>query len=789
MSIKKLLSSTMLNLVITLILAILLCPIVWATTAISESNISIANNPVGTFDEIQVSGLTSGDIVRVYTTSAKTSVLVAKTFSTAYGTIYVYQIGTSAGTVYVTVQNKGGTESTTTSKAFSAEPLTSAPVVGSTGNLVLTNNITGSPDTITVTGINSGDILRVYSAAKGGNPTAVAYAEGTSATIYVNQFGADTSGKVYVSLQTTGKCESSRTSVSYDKEPITTPIPASNVTVTNYYQKDDSIAVSGLAEGDTITVYRALSGGTAIASAIATANANSVLMSIAEIGSIKGSIYVSLQNNGKRVSKTRTKITYSSDASVTAIGSNIAIANNYIGTDDTITVSGLAEGDIVKVYSKSTLGTAIGSAIVTASSNSAIVSISELGSAGFAGTAYITLTKTNTRESGRVAKPFGSEPRSAAISTSVITIANNSDISDTITVTGLSDDDTITVYRAKTGGTAIASASCIASSGGSTVVSITQIGTGSGTLYITNKGASKRESSRVAKPYGSELTTTALSTSSIDVLNYEPTYEDTITVTGLSEGDVIKAYKAQTGGTAVGSAICTADSNSAVISIANLGTNAGKIYVSVKQTNKRESTRANKAYASEVSTALTSDSITIVNNYVGTNDTITVVGLSEGDTIKVYSASTGGNAIGSAVVTAGSTGAVVSVDQIKSAGLAGSAYISLTKYKKRESSRIAKPFGSEPKTNALSESAITIANNAGSADTVTVTGLAEGDIISVYGTATTSTVMGTAIVTANSANAVLSISQLGTGAGTLYITNKNTGKAESTRTSKAYSAE
>lgn len=97
--------------------------------------------------------------------------------------------------------------------------------------------------------------------------------------------------------------------------------------------------------------------------------------------------------------------------------SNVTVSNNPSSIPDTVTVNGLSEGDVVKVYNSETNGTQLGqSQPVTAGSTSATVTINQLGSNG--GTIYVSVTGTGKLESSRVAVSY-SEEDATAPSTSI----------------------------------------------------------------------------------------------------------------------------------------------------------------------------------------------------------------------------------------------------------------------------------------------------------------------------------------------------------------------------------
>ncbi|WP_180287172.1 S-layer homology domain-containing protein [Paenibacillus sp. LK1] len=171
--------------------------------------------------------------------------------------------------------------------------------------------------------------------------------------------------------------------------------------------------------------------------------------------------------------------------------------------------------------------------------------------------------------------------------------------------------------------------------------------------------------------------------------------DDTVVVTGLVPTDVVKVYKDAAKTTLLGTATVASGQTSATVTIAQLGATAGDVYVTVTKVGEAESVATPKAYTAETvqSTAPTAASITVVNNPVGTDDTVTVSGLAPTDVVKVYATSTGGTAIGTATVAAGQTSAVVNITQL-GAG-AGDVFVTVTKAGEAESVRTLKAYDAE----------------------------------------------------------------------------------------------
>jgi hypothetical protein len=752
--------------------------------------VTVTNNSLGTSDTVAVTGLAAGDVVNVYSAATAGTLLGTATVadSATTATVSITQLGTAAGTVYVTVTKSGKAESARTAKAYLAETAIAAPLAST---ITATNNCTGTPDTIAVTGLSAGEIVKVYSAASGGTAigTATVASNATSVTISVPQLGT-AAGNAYVTLTAANGLESTRTAKAYIAEPVSTAPTVTAITVTNNATGTaDTVAVTGLSAGDVVNVYSAATAGTLLGTATVADSATTATVSITQLGTIAGTVYVSVTSTGKDES-VRTVKAYLAEA-VTPIltASQVTIANNKAGTSDSIAVTGLTAGDVVNVYSAVSGGTAIGTATVASDATSATVSVTQLGTA--AGTAYVSLTSIGKNESARLAVTYTSETSAALVATA-ITVTNNSlGTSDTIAVTGLSAGDTVTAYTAATGGTTLGTAT-VATGATSATISIDQLGITAGTVYVSVTKSGKIESARTAKAYLAETAVAAPLASTITATNNCTGTPDTISVTGLSAGEVVNVYSAASGGTAIGTATVASDATSVTISVPQLGIAAGNVYVSLTAANGLESTRTAKAYIAEpVSTAPAVAAITVTNNAAGTNDTVAVTGLTSGDVVKVYSSATSTIVLGTMTVADSATTATVTIPQLGTT--AGTVYVSLTSTGKDESVRTAKAYLAEPSltvSTAPATAAITVTNNAtGTNDTVAVTGLTSGDVVKVYSTATSTTVIGTATVASGATTATVSIAQLGTTAGSVYVSVTSTGKAESARTAKAYSAE
>ncbi|UUZ83457.1 hypothetical protein LJK88_06125 [Paenibacillus sp. P26] len=116
---------------------------------------------------------------------------------------------------------------------------------------------------------------------------------------------------------------------------------------------------------------------------------------------------------------------------------SIEVQNRLAGTPDTVTVTGLAAGDTVKVYSDPvSAGDLLGSATVASGMTNAVVTVSQIGEEK--GLLYVTVTRPSYSESRRILKTFPAEPESVPPAPASIRMINNpAGTADRIYVSGL----------------------------------------------------------------------------------------------------------------------------------------------------------------------------------------------------------------------------------------------------------------------------------------------------------------------------------------------------------------
>lgn len=749
------------------------------SNSVDAENIVVTNN-AGKADNIYVSQLNTGDLVKVYDSASGGNLLASAAVPDAATdvTISVTQLGIAAGSVYVSITGKGKLEGSRTKADYSAEGKSNSL---NTNDVSITNR-SGSADTVSVTGLSQNDVIKVYDLAKGGNllgSATVASGE-TNAALSITQLGT-MAGSVYISRTSLNKAESDRIKIDYLSEPKSSDPKAENIIVTNNAGIDDTVQITGLSVNDVVKVYDSAQGGTVLGSITVANYQTDATVSIPQLGNDAGSVYISVTSANKGESG-RTQVGFSAESKSKSLeASKISIINNA-GMAGTVTVAGVIGSDVVKVYDSAQGGTLLGSGTVGTYDTEVTIPVTQLGSE--AGNVFVSITSKGKLESDRVQAAYSAKLMSSAPNAANVTVENNAGIKDTVKLAGLQSNDVVKVYDSAQGGNLLGSAT-VSGDSMEALVSITQLGVSSGTIYVTLTSTGKTESSRTAVQYNAESQSNDLSAGDITIENNSGT-SDVITVTGIAANDVVKVYSSEVGGSLLGTATVSSGNSQAIVTISQLGTNAGSVYISVIRSGKTESNRVKADYLAESSAPVVGN-IFIINNAV-ISDTVTVKNLTSNDVVKVYDAAQGGNLLGYAVVSANSNEVTVTISQLTTAS--GSVYVSVTNFGKSESKRIKADYIAEQTSTALYPGNVSIVNNAvGKSDVITVNNLSSNDVIKVYDAANGGNLIGTAVVSSNGTQATITISQLSTSAGSVYITVTSLGKTESSRTKIDYTAE
>lgn len=186
---------------------------------------------------------------------------------------------------------------------------------------------------------------------------------------------------------------------------------------------------------------------------------------------------------------------------------------------------------------------------------------------------------------------------------------------------------------------------------------------------------------------------------------------------------------------------------------------------------------AEKALAEEVQTVRTLSGK--VSNAKGASDIVKVYGLQKGDTVRLY------NAKGKMLKTATATGEYLRISGVSLGKATGKVYVTAQAKDEKESAKKAVAFKAEPVAKAVAKTQISVKNNKGKADVVTVKGTAKGQKIRVYNEAGKSL----KTVTATSKTTKISIKQLGKKAGKISVARIQDGKHISAKTTVKFSKE
>ncbi|MCB2340771.1 hypothetical protein [Clostridium estertheticum] len=476
-------------------------------------------------------------------------------------------------------------------------------------------------------------------------------------------------------------------------------------------------------------------------------------------------------------------IAFAAKLSNTLVDTNITITNNA-GVPDILNVTGLAKGDIVIVYSSATGKKSIGTGTAKVT-GVATVSIKQIGSS--AGNVYVSVKSTGLLESNKIKKSYDAEVKSIPLDPRGIVVTNNAaGTKDTVVVPGLAIGDIIKVYSTSTAEVLLGTAT--AKIDGDLTVSIDQIGAEAGKVYVSVTSKTLLESDTTSfVAYPAEVKSTPLDPSGIVVTNNAAGTKDTVVVPGLAIGDIVKVYSTAIGGDLLGNGTAKADGD-LTVSIPQIGSEAGNVYVTVTSKTLTESDRTTAVPydAEEKSTPLDPAAIVVTNNAVGTSDTVVVKKLAIGDIVNVYSTSIAGDILGTATAkVAGDL--TVSIPQIGPE--AGNVYVTVTSKSLLESDRTkAVAYATEAKSTPLDQTQIVVTNNAvGTPDTVVVQNLYIGDIVKVYSAAIGGVIIGTSTATAS--GLTVSIKQIGVASGNVYVSVIRKAFLESDRTTAAYTAE
>ena len=457
--------------------------------------------------------------------------------------------------------------------------------------VIITNNAKGTDDTIVVNGIQAGAEVKVYNSATATTPlkTAVVANGSTSVTISIAQLGQDP-GVVYISITEEGQLESEKLEFEYSSEPKTDAIDESQVEINNNANAKDTVTVTGLAEGDIVKVYS--TEDKILGTATVEAGKTEAVVTIAQLGEEATTVKVSLTSKDKLESD-KLEVEVAGEETTEALAADkVVIVNNVTGKKDTVTVSGLAAGTILKVYAAEEDTKAVGTATAVEDKDT-VINLAQLGVTE--GSVYVTVTAPNEKESTKVKVDFKAEAVTDTLKAEQVKVANNANAKDTVTVTDLAVGDIVKVYGAED---QLLGKATVGTGKTEAVVSIAQLGETAGEVYITNTTKGALESEYFVASYKAEAKSAGVEKDKVVIINNIGT--DAIFIYGLKEGTVVNVYNAETEGSIIAKATVAANQSQVYITVQQLGAESGSVYISLTEVGSLEGDRAEISFEKEI---------------------------------------------------------------------------------------------------------------------------------------------------------------------------------------------
>lgn len=402
------------------------------------------------------------------------------------------------------------------------------------------------------------------------------------------------------------------------KEKTTSPpISASNVTVTNNYNKEDVISFKNLEIGSIYTIYKDITKYTILDSFEATSS--NMTRTINQLGKTAGYIYISV-THPKQYESALTEIKYAAEPSPPIAASNVTVTNNY-NKDDVITFKNLKKGSTYTIYKDNQKKTKLDS--FKATGTTATRKIRQLG--GTAGSIFISIMHPDQLESSLTEVKYSAEP-SSPIKASNVTVKNNYKKDDVITFKNLQKSSTYTIYQDKSKKKKLDS---FKATGSSATRKIKQLGTSSGSIYITVKKPNYKESAVTKVSYKAEKLP-ALSAKNVTVKNNIG--NDKITLKGLTKGFKYTIYKDKVLKKKLTS--FTATGKTKTLTVKQVGANGGTLYIVASKKGYLSSSATKVKFKAEPTPALSSKNVKVINTKKG--DTIKLLDLKKGTTYVIY---------------------------------------------------------------------------------------------------------------------------------------------------------
>ena len=430
------------------------------------------------------------------------------------------------------------------------------------GNVTAQNGYATSGDTVTVKaeGLTVGSVINVYSnTGKTDKIGAATVATGDVTTVVKIEKGFTTT-KVFVTNTKPGASESKTVSITVPKETSLRP-NAADLSTTNNISIKDVVTVKNVVAKDVITVYADADKKTKIGSGTVKANATEVEVSISKGFGTYTQVFVTKRENGKDESAV-TSVTVGSEEKTTFTSADTVEVINNVTKKDEVKVTGVAEKDLITVYSDAALTTVIGKGTAKKGKDELVVTISK--SFKDINKVYVTKKSVNELESLAKVEDVAAEKVTTLTSADTAIITNNAGQADQLTIKGLKAKDKVVVYK---GAASIGTAT--AKDDGELVITLKQQVATSDTVEFTVLRTN-------------ELVSAKITATHTNITSYDSTTK-TVTVKGVKSKDVVTLYSdaARKETSSIGTATASANGD-LKITIKADATVPSKIYVGYK---------------------------------------------------------------------------------------------------------------------------------------------------------------------------------------------------------------
>ena len=716
---------------------------------------------------ITVSGVTSGQSVELFRDSTcSTSVGTATASGTTVNiTSSSLSIGSSY-TFYADVTESSQTSScSTASVAYAVRP--TAP-----SGLSL-NDPSSTPDedttpSITISGVVSGQTVKLFSDSS--CSTQVGSGTSTGTTINITSSSLNRGSYTFYANTTQGGQASScsTASVGYGVRP-TTPsgLSLSSPSSSPGSDQTPTITIYGVLSGQSVTLYRNSSCTTSVGTGTSTGTSINITSSSLSMGSY--TFYASVTENSQTSTCSTANVSYGIRPTAP---SGLSLSSPSSSPDEdqtpTITVSGVASGQSVELFTDSTCSTSAGTATATGTTVNITSSSLSRGSHTF----YADTTESSQTSSCSTASvAYAVQPTApTGLSLNTPSSSPNENLNPTIRVSGVVSGQGVRLYSDSSCSTEIGTG---ISTGTTIDITTTTLNINAYTFYAeTTEDGQDSDCSTASVSY----TTRPTAPTGLSLLSPSSSPDDdstpTITVNGVISGQTVRLFSNSGCSTQVGSASATG--GTVDITTSSLSPNSYTFYANTTENSQASScSNVGIAYAL-LPTAPTGLSLNSPSSSPDTDKTpiIRVSGVTSGQTVELYTDLSCSTSVGSA------TASGTTVD-ITSSSLSSGSYTFYADAtgggQTSDCSSASVNYAVQP----MAPSGLSLKTPASSPDIIptpiiTVSGVTSGQFVQLFRNSTCSTQVGSGSASGTSIN--ITSSRLSAGSYTFYSNTTENGQ-------------